>query len=174
MSGRQLVLWGIVPADYSEHVQRVPLKLSAGDLQHVSGEALDRLRQGWRELVAVPVGTHPRDVATCGTCGRSWDAERHPTPASLCPFCNGDEAAAAAHECYRPAWVAPTARQDDEVQPCQTLPCRCGQSSCTVPVWGAVGFARAVLRDVLPSIPAGPERDRLSDALDVLDRAGER
>lgn len=31
------------------------------------------------------------NVATCGTCNRSWDAERCPTPASLCPFCNGDE-----------------------------------------------------------------------------------
>ena len=53
---------------------------------------------------------------------------------------------------------------------CQTLPCRCGMG-CPVPMPGAIGFSRAVLRDVLPRIPAGPERDRLSDALDVLDRA---
>ncbi|MGN7247105.1 hypothetical protein ACTHQ1_05140 [Janibacter anophelis] len=38
------------------------------------------------------------DIATCGTCGRSWDFTAHPTPASLCPFCNGDERAAAPHE----------------------------------------------------------------------------
>lgn len=30
------------------------------------------------------------DVATCGTCGRSWCFACHPTPASLCPWCNGD------------------------------------------------------------------------------------
>lgn len=38
------------------------------------------------------------DIATCGTCGRSWDYAAYPTPASLCPFCNGDEQAAAPHE----------------------------------------------------------------------------
>lgn len=40
------------------------------------------------------------DIATCGTCGRSWDYAAHPTPASLCPFCNGDERAAAPHEVF--------------------------------------------------------------------------
>lgn len=29
------------------------------------------------------------DVATCGTCDRSWCARCAPTPASLCPWCNG-------------------------------------------------------------------------------------
>lgn len=62
---------------------------------------------------------------------------------------------------------------DQRPQPCQQLPCRCGLS-CPVPVWGAVGFARAVLRDVLDRIPAGPERDRLGDALDMLERAADR
>lgn len=30
------------------------------------------------------------DSATCGTCWRSWCAACYPTPADLCPFCNGD------------------------------------------------------------------------------------
>lgn len=42
------------------------------------------------------------DIATCGTCGRSWDYSAHPTPASLCPFCNGDERAATPHEVHPP------------------------------------------------------------------------
>ena len=42
------------------------------------------------------------DIVTCGTCYRSWDFTAHPTPASLCPFCNGDERAAAPHEVTTP------------------------------------------------------------------------
>lgn len=30
------------------------------------------------------------DMATCGTCARAWCYACHPTPAGLCPFCNGD------------------------------------------------------------------------------------
>lgn len=31
------------------------------------------------------------DVATCGTCRAQWHFDLYPTPASLCPWCNGDE-----------------------------------------------------------------------------------
>lgn len=40
----------------------------------------------------------PRGLAQCGDCLRSWCYDCYPTPASLCPFCNGDERAAAKHE----------------------------------------------------------------------------
>jgi ribosomal protein L37AE/L43A len=47
------------------------------------------------------------DVATCNGCRRSWDVERHPTPAYLCPFCNGDERAGKVWEVERTreGWV---------------------------------------------------------------------
>ena len=97
----ELVLWGVAPeAHYRFQTGRPPLKISAGQLSDLTRQAVQRRGQGWTELVAVPVGTHPRDIATCGACGRSWDAERHPTPASLCPFENGDERAAQRHRAY--------------------------------------------------------------------------
>lgn len=100
MSVADLILWGLTPDAYGPHRSRDPLKVTGGDLGHVLHEAAQRHLQGWRQLVAVPEGAHPRDVATCGACWRSWDAERHPTPAGLCPWCNGDERAAAPHRCY--------------------------------------------------------------------------
>jgi len=32
---------------------------------------------------------HP-DEAGCGYCGRTWCYTCHPTPSTLCPWCNGD------------------------------------------------------------------------------------
>ena len=63
--------------------------------------------------------------------------------------------------------------QPTTTERCDAEPfCTSGQRP--VPVWGAVGYVRAVLDDVLDRLPAGPERDRLSDALDVLRRAEDR
>jgi hypothetical protein len=42
------------------------------------------------ERIAVTEHTNPRDVATCGTCGRSWDdsviTSVTPVPGGRCPF----------------------------------------------------------------------------------------
>lgn len=43
------------------------------------------------------------DIATCGTCGRSWNFTAYRWPASLCPFCVGDPDEAAPHEVFPPA-----------------------------------------------------------------------
>lgn len=94
------VLWGVPPDHYSPHVARVPIALMGGTLEAIREDIPFRRAHGWRQLVAVPEGSHPYGVATCGTCGRSWDVLRHPTPATLCPFDNGDETAAAPFECY--------------------------------------------------------------------------
>ena len=110
LEGSDFVLWGVVPDHYSPHIARVPLALGGGTLDELREDAPFRLSVGWSQLVAVPEGCHPRGVATCGTCGRSWDSLRHPTPAMLCPFCNGDETAAAPFECF-------TFPDDDERQP---------------------------------------------------------
>lgn len=67
------------------------------------------------------------------------------------------------------AMPQPTATERCAAQPF----CHCGRG-CPVPVHAAVGYSRAIIGDVLDRLPAGPERDRLSDALDVLQRAGGR
>lgn len=101
MTAPQLVLWGTGPEGHYRHGPRVALKITAGTLAHVRHEAAQREAQGWSGLLACRRGCHPDDVATCGTCGRSWDAERYPTPSNLCPFCNGDGRAAARWRAYR-------------------------------------------------------------------------
>ena len=105
------VLWGVCPDSWSPHVARVPIAVMGGTLGEILEDVPFRRSVGWSQLVAVPEGSHPNAVATCGSCGRSWDCLRHPTPATLCPFCNGDEIAAARHECY------PFPDYPDEVQP---------------------------------------------------------
>lgn len=95
-----LTLWGIAPAAHYRYTPRRPLKITAGTLAHVRDAAGHRAAQGWAQLVAVPARSHPDNIATCGTCRRSWDAQRHPTPAMLCPFCNGDARAAARWRAY--------------------------------------------------------------------------
>lgn len=94
------VLWGVCPDSWSPHVARVPIAVMGGTLGEILEDVPFRRSVGWSQLVAVPEGSHPRGVATCGTCGRSWDYLRHPTPAALCPFCCGDEVAAARIECF--------------------------------------------------------------------------
>ena len=75
----------------------------AGDLRADTLKHLKELIKDEATAEPTPEPTpepDPLDVATCGTCYRAWDIVRHPTPADLCPFCNGDEAAAAPYEVF--------------------------------------------------------------------------